>query len=119
MVMFKSWRDNYIFLRDYGEASCLNCHYGGAEYTDDFESHTDSEYAHLFCRESISIVRLDLMMVCAKWRCNDTGKSLEEIGEDNFWKLPSQVIDILDKDDKRWTINEVRELINEYEKIIE
>lgn len=113
MVMFESWKDNYIFLRDYGNATCLNCHYGGATYTDDSETHTDSEYAHLFCIESISMVRLDLMMVCAKWRHQDTGKSIEDIQEEQFWNLPSQVIDRLDEDDKKWTINEIKELINE------
>lgn len=113
MVQFESWKDNYIFLRDYGNCTCLNCHYGGATYTDDSETHTDSEYAHLFCIESISMVRLDLMMVCAKWRHQDTGKSIEDIMEEEFWNLPSQVIDRLDEDDKKWTIDEIRSLINE------
>lgn len=115
MVMFKTWKDNYIFLRDYANASCLNCAYGGADYKDDSETHSDSEYAHLFCRESICMVRLDLMTLCAKWRHQDTGLVIEDIQEENMWKLPDKVIDALDEDDKRWSIEEVRELIDNEE----
>lgn len=117
MVMFKTWKDNYIFLRDYASASCLNCAYGGTQYTDDSETHTDTEYAHLFCRESICMVRLDLMTLCAKWRHQDTGLVIEDIEEENMWKLSDKVIDALDEDDKRWSIEEVRELIANEETI--
>ena len=111
MVRFKTWKDNYIFLRDFGNCTCLNCHYGGAEYTDDSETHTDSEYAHLFCRESISMVRLDMMIVCANWRHKDTGKSIEEFSEENMWKLDEKAIDVLDDDDREWTIEEIRSIL--------
>lgn len=113
MVKFKSWKDNYIFLRDFATASCLNCYYGGAIYSDDTETHTDTEYANLFCKESLAMIRLDLMMLCGKWVDEDTGDTLEDVAEEDMWKLSDNVIDILDKDDKRWTVEEVRELINE------
>lgn len=115
-MRFKSWKDNYIFLRDYGNCNCLNCYYGGAVYTDDSETHTDTEYAHLFCRESISMVRLDFMIVCAKWRHQDTGKSIEEVKEDDMWLLSSEVIDILDKDNREWSIEDIKRLVNEHQK---
>lgn len=113
MVEFKTWKDNYIFLRDFGNCTCLNCHYGGTSYTDDTEEHTDSEYAHLFCTESITMVRLDLMMVCANWKHEETGIGIEDIGENNMWKLTDEEIDILDESDKKWSIEEIRELVND------
>ena len=110
MVRFRSWKDQYIFLRDYGNCTCLNCHYGGADHFDDSETHRDSEYALLFCRESISMVRFDMMVVCAKWRHKDTGKSIEEFSGDNMWNLTEDQLDLLDKDDKEWSIEEIRGL---------
>ena len=119
MVMFETWKDNYIFLRDFANASCLNCHYGGTKYTDDSEEHTNSEYAHVFCTQHISMVRLDFMTVCAEWKHEDTGVSIEDIGDEKLWKLSDNVIDKLDVDDKRWSIDEIRELVKEDEKTTE
>lgn len=111
MVEFKSWRDYYIFLKDYCNFSCLNCYYGGT-HVDLSKEHTDSEYAHVFCRESISMVRLDLMSLCAKWVDEDTGKSLEEFIDAPLFELSDDVINKLDETGKKWTIDELRALLN-------
>ena len=111
MVEFKSWRDYYIFLKDYCNFSCLNCYYSGAG-VDLSKEHTDSEYAYLFCMESISMVRLDLMSLCAKWVDEDTGKSLEEYGDAPLFKLSDDVINKLNETNKKWTIDELRALTN-------
>lgn len=73
--------------------------------------HTDSEYAYLFCTESSTMIRLDLMMVCSKWRHQDTGIGIEDIDDDEMWDLSDKVIELLDGSDKRWTIEEIKELV--------
>ena len=116
MVQFATWKDYYAFIRDYGVFSCLNCHYGAKEvYTDD-EEHKDTEYAHVFCTESILMVRLDMMTVCTKWTGKD-GKRLIDFGEDtNQWSISDEVIDKLNEDtDRKWSIEEIREVIEDEE----
>ena len=113
MVQFKTWKDYYAFIRDYGVFTCLNCHYSGIEPYSDDEEHTDSEYAHLFCMESIMMVRLDMFNVCTKWVSRD-GRSLIDLGENtNQWSVSDEVIDKLNEDpNKMWSIEEVREVIS-------
>ena len=111
MVEFQSWRDFYIFLRDYCNFSCLNCYYGGSD-VDLNKEHTDSEYAHVFCKESISMVRLDLMSLCVNWHDKDTGKSLKEFGDARLFDLTDGQLDALNNRTEKWSIDEVRALIN-------
>lgn len=113
MVRFKTWKDNYIFLRDYCNCSCLNCIYGGTKYTDDSETHSNIDYIHIFCMESLLMMRLDVRFVCAKWRHQNTGKCLEDYNNEDMWNLTDEVIDILDKDYREWSIDEVKELISD------
>ena len=112
MVEFKSWRDAYIFLKDYCNASCLNCFYGGAR-VDLSEEHTDSEYVHLFCTENISMVRLDMMVCCAKWEHQETRKNLKDYGDKPVWNLTDEVIDKIDETGVKLSIDEIREIIGD------
>lgn len=114
MVQFKTWRDYYIFIKDYCNFSCLNCYYGGVN-VDLSKDHTDSEYAYLFCRESINMVRLDMMSLCGKWRHEDTGKSLEEYGDTPIFNLTDEQINTLNNRIEKWTISEVKELYDDKE----
>ena len=114
MVQFKSWRDAYIFLKKYGNFTCLNCKHSSHNLDTDIE-HTDSEYVHLFCTEWISMVRLDFQFVCSKWKHQDTGKELKDLGEHCYsWNLSDSVIDTIeDEKNGKWSIEEIEALINE------
>ena len=114
MVQFKSWRDAYLFLKEYGNFTCLNCRHSNHNLDTAIE-HTDSEYVHLFCTEWISMVRLDFQFCCSKWEHKETGKSLDDYGEDCYiWNIPSSVIDAIeDEKNGQWTIQEIEELIDE------
>lgn len=120
MAQFKTWKDYYSFLRDYGVFTCLNCHFGAKEVYGDDEEHKNSDYAYVFCTNQISMVRLDMMTVCGKWTHKDTGKELEDYDDDiSQWNLPDQIIDKLDEVGKEWSIEEVRELVSENEELKE
>ena len=113
MVQFKSWRDAYIFLKDYCTASCLNCFYGGAK-VDLNKEHNDADYVYLFCTESISMNRLDWMACCVKWEHQDSRKTLKDMEDEPLWKLSDNVIDKLNDGGKR-TIEEIKEIIGDDE----
>ena len=115
MVQFKSWKDYYIFLRDYGVFTCLNCHYGGNKLSDD-EEHSNQDYAYVFCIHHIAMVRLDMQTFCINWADSKTGKELKDLGLDTSqWSIPDEIIDLLDEPDKEWSIDEVREAIENEE----
>ena len=118
MTKFKSWRDFYIFLKDYCKFSCLNCYYGGARI-DLSEYHEDGEYARLFCTENISMVRLDFQTICTKWEHEKTRKPLEEFyDKESMFDFSDEIVEILSDDSKKWSIEEIRELL-ENDKIVE
>ena len=112
MVEFKTWRDYYIFLKDYTNFSCLNCYYSGTG-VDLSRDHPDSTYAYVFCMESISMVRLDMMSLCGNYKNEDTGKSLEEYGDAPLFDLSDEVINQLNETGKKWSIEEVKELLGD------
>ena len=110
MVNFKTWRDAYIFLKEYCSASCLNCYYNGSK-VDLNEEHKDIEYVRVFCLENISMVRLDKGLICcANWEHHESRKTLKDMGDAPLWKLSDEVIELLDTEEKV-TIDEVKELI--------
>lgn len=112
MVEFKTWRDYYIFLKDFSNFTCLNCYYGGSD-VDLSEDQDDSNYAFLFCKENFSMVRLDMMSLCGNWKHENTGKSLEEYGDSPLFDLTDEQIDILNNREEKWSIDEIRELCDE------
>lgn len=118
MVEFKSWRDSYLFLKNYGNFTCLNCKHSNHNLDTNVE-HTDSEYVHLFCTEWISMVRLDFQFVCSRWKDRENGKGLKDYGEGcDMWNLSDGVLNIIeDKRNGKWSIEEIEELINEEETI--
>ena len=110
MVEFKTWKDAYIFLKDYCNASCLNCFYNGSK-VDLSEEHEDIEYVRVFCRENISMVRLDKGLICcAKWEHKESRKTIEEMGDAPLWNLSEKVLEMLDNGGKR-TIDEIKEIV--------
>lgn len=110
MVAFKTWRDAYIFIRDYSNFSCLNCKYGGANI-DTTQEHPDSTYVYLFCKNAIAMVRLDFITVCNEWT-NNQDKTLKDYPEDTpLYNLPEDVMEILEKEDDHITIEYVESLI--------
>lgn len=113
IVKFHSWRDAYLFLLNHANFSCLNCKYGGHNL-DLSVDHTDSEYVHLFCTEAIAMVRLDYSFVCSKWVHEDNDKTALGTVDCYSWDLPDEVIEIIEKNDKKWSIDELEELIHEY-----
>lgn len=114
MVEFKSWRDAYLFLKNYGNFTCLNCEHSSHNLDTDSE-HTDSEYIHLFCMEWVSMVRLDFQFCCSKWKHEENGKVLEDYGEDCYlWSISEDIIDSLENG-KKWSIEEIEEEIAKQE----
>lgn len=100
-------------MRDFANFSCLNCRYGGAKYHDDSETHTDGEYARLLCTKFVSIVRLDLQFVCAEWVHEETSQTIEDIRDKFSWNLPQDVIDKIESNDTMWSVEDIKELLDE------
>lgn len=119
MVQFKSWRDAYLFLKKYGNFTCLNCRYSKHNLDTNVE-HTDMEYTHHFCIKTVSMVSFEYMFVCREWEHQDNGKHLEDYGEHCYsWDLSENVIDTIEDDrNGKWSFEEIEELVNE-EKVIE
>lgn len=113
MVQFKSWRDFYIFLKDYARCSCLNCEYGG-DRIDLNEEHNNVTYRNVFCTRTISMVNLELMTVCAEYIHQESKKTLKDFEDESWWTLPDDVIDEIEKGGK-WGIVEINELVRNYE----
>lgn len=108
-MMFKSWRDYYIFIRDYAKYSCLNCKYCGCDVDVDDESNTDSTYVYHFCAYHMAMVRWDLQsFLCQYWISKD-GERLPD--DDTLFDLSEHILKKLEKGDKKWSIEEIRELL--------
>ena len=109
MVRFKSWDDCYLFMRDYGKFTCLNCDHSGANL--------DAIEQRIFCSEWIAMVELQFQFVCDKWSQGD-----EVITDENMdcpmWDLSEDILKTLEETDKEWTIEEIKELV-ENEKVEE
>ena len=116
MVQFKSWRDAYLFLKKYGNFTCLNCRYS-KHNLDTTVEHTDMEYTHHFCIKTVSMVSFEYMFVCSEWEHQDTGEHLMDYGEHCYsWNLSDKVIETIEDDGNgKWSIEEIEELINEEE----
>lgn len=116
MVRFKTWRDSYLFLKEYGNFTCLNCKYS-THNLDTSINHTDMDYASLFCTKTISMVRLDLQFCCDKWEHEQTGDKLKDMDMDCMvWKVPYELLDVFDDKSKEWTIEEINEVCDEFTK---
>lgn len=117
MVKFKEWRDSYLFLKEYGSFTCLQC--VGCNHNLDMNiEHSDNEYARFFCTKTISMVRLDFQFVCPEWE-NKNGETLtDDYMNKCAFNLPNEVIELLEND-KEWTIEEIRSIVNEHEEVSE
>lgn len=115
VVNFKSWRDAYLFLKNYGNFTCLNCKSSSHNLDVEIE-HSDSEYAMLFCSKTISMVRLDFQFCCREWEHEKTGETLKDLlekGCDYSWDLSDEVIDKIE-DGNLWSFEEIEEVVKEY-----
>ena len=109
MVSFKSWRDFYLFLQKYHNFSCLQCkHYNRDLDTD--KQHSDFEYSHFFCPQTVSIIDFAFQVCCPKWT-DTTGKSLKDYEESPVYNFSDEIIEKLDLMDKV-SIEEIDEIIN-------
>ena len=117
MVQFKTWRDTYLFLLNYGKFSCLNCKYGGHNLDLDVEN-SEFAYSHNFCTEHIAMIDFAFQFVCGKWTDKD-GNTVEGREDECAFDLPQKVLDVLIDEDKRWTFEEIEELVNEHKETIE
>ena len=111
MVEFKSWRDTYLFLLNYGKFSCLNCKYGGHNW-DLTADNSEFAYSHHFCVEWVAMIDFAFQFVCEKW-IDDEGNTVEGKEDECAFNLPQEVLDVIVKDDKKWTFEEIEELVNE------
>ena len=111
---FKTWRDFYLFVREYAKYSCCNCKHSSAGTVDvDDPSNKDTAYARHFCSHFVAMVRWDLSpVVCKHWESKDGDKLPKD---DNLLTLSEDVLKILEEDeDKKWTFKEVVEVANEH-----
>lgn len=112
MVRFKSWRDAYLFMKNYGNFTCLNCKSSSHNLDMDVE-HKDSEYAMLFCSKTVSMVRLDFQFCCAEWEHKESGESIQDLidkGCRHTWNLSDEVIDKIE-DGNLWSYEEIVEVV--------
>ncbi len=113
VVNFKSWRDCYLFLKNYGNFTCLNCK-GSSHNLDTDIEHTDSEYARFFCSKTVAMVRLDFQFVCSQWEHKDTNESLKDLADkgcEETWNISDRALEILDQGDRKWSFEEIKELV--------
>ena len=117
MVRFKSWKDSYLFLKEFGLFTCLQCT-GCNHNLDTSMEHSDFEYSHFFCSKQIAMVDFYFQFTCREWE-NEDGKKITEDDMDKcIFKIPSEVIENLD-DNKEYTIEDIRGLVNGYEEVSE
>ena len=113
MVKFKSWRDSYLFLKEYGSFTCLQCK-NCNHNLDTSKEHSDFEYSHFFCTEQIAIVDFSFQFTCMEWE-NEDGETINESNKDEcIFNLPVEVIEQLESKNKKWTIEEIRGLVGGY-----
>ena len=117
MVQFKTWRDTYLFLLNYGKFSCLNCKYGGHNLDLDVEN-SEFAYSHNFCTEHIAMIDFAFQFVCEKWTDED-GNTVKGRENECVFNLSDSIIETLVDEDKKWTFEEIKELVNEYEEVVE
>ena len=115
MVQFKSWRDAYLYMKEYGNFTCLNCQYGRANL-DTGDGHSDTHYARMFCREWVAMVHLEKQFVCEKWKHRRTGETLNGNLDCDMWNIPEEVAEIIDEDGTKWSFEEIRGLVDEKSK---
>ena len=117
MVQFKTWRDTYLFLLNYGKFSCLNCKYGGHNLDLDADN-GDYAYSHHFCTEHIAMIDFKFQFVCEKWT-DDKGNTVKGKEDECVFNLPEEVLNTIIDNDKRWTFEEIERLVDEYEEVVE
>lgn len=117
MVRFKSWRDSYLFLKEYGSFTCLQC-VGCNHNLDMSKEHSDYEYSHFFCTKQVAMVDFYFQFSCRKWE-NENGDTISDEDMDKcIFNIPLEVIDaITDDKNGEWSFEEIKELINEYEEV--
>ena len=114
-MRFKTWKDQYLFIKHYTNASCLTCKYGG----EIDESNDDGDFKRIFCRKYLSMVEFAFQFICAGWESND-GKRIEDFDDDcPLYKLKDGLFDILEDENKTWSFEEVKEVIENYEEVKE
>ena len=108
-MKFKSWRDYYIFVKDFAKYSCLNCRHCGKHLNLD-EEHSDTAYSNHFCIHWVAMVRWDLQgFVCSHWESSDGDKLPDD---DTLFNLGEHILKKLEKGNRKWSIEEIKELIS-------
>jgi hypothetical protein len=106
-MKFKSWKDYYIFIRDYAKYSCLNCSYCG-NHVDTDEYNSDVAYTHHFCAYYMAMKRWDIdTFVCPQWKSVD-GEPADL--EDVLFTIDEHTMRKFEKN-RLWTIDEIREVL--------
>ena len=118
MVQFKTWKDSYLFLKEFGSFTCLQCT-GCKHNLDTTKEHSDYEYSHFFCIKQVAMVDFGFQFTCREWE-NEDGDTIKDSDMDKcIFNIPMSVIEELDVPDKRWTIEEIRSIVNEHEEVSE
>ena len=116
-MKFKTWKEQYLFVKEYANACCFDCRYGG-----EIKETTgkDSDYVRTFCSKFISMVDFQFQFpLCAEWE-NKDGQMLNDISDDDttIFRIDDDLLDSLDTD-YEWTFEELKERINNHEEIKE
>ena len=108
-MKFKSWKDQYLFTKEYATASCISCFYGGEiEESDD-----DGMYKRKFCMRHIAMIEFAFQFICAEWEDKDTRKDLNQSFDEDtgLFKISDELLHKLDDDSIEWTFEEIKERI--------
>lgn len=112
-MKFKSWKDQYLFVKEYATCSCFNCRYGGEIK----ESDKDSDYVRTLCTRTLAMVDFQFQFpLCAEWENND-GKTLSDHEGELLFSIDG--IEEIDNDLHEWTFEEIMEKIHSYEEVKE
>ena len=105
---FKSWKDYYLFVKEFVKYSCLNCRYGTSNGVEPISS-KDIAFASHFCTYYVAMVRWDLQgFICQNWESYD-GETLPD--DDELFTIDEHILKKLEKGNKKWSIEEIRELL--------
>lgn len=108
-MKFKSWRDYYLFIKEFAKYSCINCKHSSADIIDTSVEHSDGDYARHFCAYHMAMVRWDLQgFLCSHWSSIDD-ESLPN--DDVLFTIDEHILKKLEKGNRKWSIEEIKELL--------
>lgn len=112
MVSFKTWKDNYLFIEEYCNYSCLNCYHNQTNRIN--EGSEDKAYAQILCDITLTFKRLDdEYPVCTDWVSKDGVTSFSQYIDESIWNLDDDAVDKIESLSGRISFDDVKKIVEE------